>query len=75
MIKLASSLGADFVGLNPLHAPFLSDPDRCSPYEPSNRQMLNPLYIAIDKVAGFTSTPELEGSYWRCGKPTWSIMR
>jgi 4-alpha-glucanotransferase len=61
MVKMASSLGADFVGLNPLHAPFLSDPDRCSPYEPSNRQMLNPLYIAIDKVAGFTSTPELEG--------------
>jgi 4-alpha-glucanotransferase len=42
MIMLASSLGADFVGLNPLHAPFLADPDRCSPYEPSNRQMLNP---------------------------------
>jgi 4-alpha-glucanotransferase len=60
MIRLANSLGADFVGLNPLHAPFLSDPHRCSPYEPSNRQMLNPLYIAVDKVAGFTSSPELE---------------
>jgi 4-alpha-glucanotransferase len=60
MIRLARSLGADFVGLNPLHAPFLGDPDRCSPYEPSNRQMLNPLYIAVDKVAGFKSNPELE---------------
>ncbi|WP_018901424.1 4-alpha-glucanotransferase [Rhizobium sp. 2MFCol3.1] len=60
MITLAGSLGADFVGLNPLHAPFLADPNRCSPYEPSNRQMLNPLYIAVDKVPGFESDPELD---------------
>jgi 4-alpha-glucanotransferase len=60
MIRFAATLGADFVGLNPLHAPFLADPDRCSPYEPSNRQMLNPLYIAVEKVTGFESNPELE---------------
>jgi len=60
MIRFAASLGADFVGLNPLHAPFLADPDWCSPYEPSNRQMLNPLYIAVDKITGFERTPELD---------------
>ncbi|WP_310220596.1 4-alpha-glucanotransferase [Neorhizobium sp. 2083] len=60
MVDLAGSLGADFIGLNPLHAPFLADPDRCSPYEPSNRQQLNPLYIAVDKVPGFVSAPKLE---------------
>ncbi|MCB5203751.1 4-alpha-glucanotransferase [Neorhizobium sp. T786] len=60
MVRLAQSLGADFVGLNPLHAPFLADPNRCSPYEPSNRQMLNPLYIAVDKVPGFEGGPELQ---------------
>ncbi len=60
MIRFGSSLGADFIGLNPLHAPFLADPDRCSPYEPSNRQMLSPLYIAVDKVAGFKNSPQLE---------------
>jgi 4-alpha-glucanotransferase len=48
MADLAGSLGADFLGVNPLHAPLLADPDRCSPYEPSNRQHLNPLYIAVD---------------------------
>lgn len=58
MIEIANTLGADFVGLNPLHAPFLADPERCSPYEPSNRQMLNPLYIAVDKVQGFMSCSE-----------------
>jgi 4-alpha-glucanotransferase len=60
MVRLAKGLGGDFIGLNPLHAPFLADPDRCSPYEPSNRQMLNPLYIAVDKVPGFQSSRKLE---------------
>src|SRR6195952_4584942 len=55
MIRLAHSLGGDFVGLNPLHAPFLADPARCSPYEPSNRLFLNPLYIAVDRVHGFSN--------------------
>lgn len=59
LAKFAAGLGADFIGLNPLHAPFLANPERCSPYEPSNRQMLNPLYIAVDKVAGFERDPEL----------------
>ena len=53
MIDLVASLGGDFIGLNPLHAPFLADASRCSPYEPSSRLFLNPLYLAIDKVSGF----------------------
>lgn len=57
--ELAAGLGADFVGLNPLHAGFLSDPDRCSPYEPSNRNFLNPLYIAVDEVGGYIPDSEI----------------
>ncbi|MBB2792055.1 UNVERIFIED_ORG: 4-alpha-glucanotransferase [Rhizobium pisi] len=60
MTDMAGSLGADFIGLNPLHAPFLADPDRCSPYEPSSRQHLNPLYIAVDCVPGFVLSRELD---------------
>ncbi|WP_017967434.1 4-alpha-glucanotransferase [Rhizobium leguminosarum] len=60
MADLAGSLGADFIGLTPLHAPFLADPERCSPYEPSSRQYLNPLYIAVDRLPGFACNPELE---------------
>ncbi|MGR3249893.1 MAG: 4-alpha-glucanotransferase [Paracoccus sp. (in: a-proteobacteria)] len=45
--------GADFIGLNPLHALFLSNPDHCSPFSPSNRRFLNPLYIAVDRLHGF----------------------
>jgi 4-alpha-glucanotransferase len=57
---LFGPLGADFIGLTPLHAPFLADPERCSPYEPSTRQRLNPLYIAVDHVAGYKTDPEME---------------
>jgi 4-alpha-glucanotransferase len=53
---IAAPLGADFIGLNPLHAPFTADPARCSPYEPSNRRFLNPFYIAVDAVDGFVGS-------------------
>jgi 4-alpha-glucanotransferase len=49
----AASAGADFLGVNPLHAMFLADPERCSPFSPSNRRFLNPIYIAVDAIPGF----------------------
>lgn len=53
MCGIAASAGADFIGLSPLHALFLGDPGRCSPYSPSSRIFLSPLYIAVDEVEGF----------------------
>ncbi len=52
LAELCAGLGADFLGVNPLHALFMSDPLRTSPYSPSTRQHLNPLYIAVDEVEG-----------------------
>lgn len=52
LAEIAARAGADFVGINPLHALFLADPERCSPFAPSNRAFLNPLYIAVDDVPG-----------------------
>ena len=54
--SIAGAAGADFVGLSPLHALFLAKPGRCSPYSPSNRKFLNPLYIAVDRVPGAEAT-------------------
>jgi 4-alpha-glucanotransferase len=48
----AAEFGADFVGLNPLHALFAASPDRTSPFSPSNRRFLNPIYIAPDAIPG-----------------------
>ncbi|RUT34840.1 4-alpha-glucanotransferase [Arsenicitalea aurantiaca] len=50
---IGARAGADFLGTNPLHAPFMADPNRRSPFFPSTRRFLNPLYIAVDDVPGF----------------------
>ena len=42
--------GAAFVGVNPLHALYLAIPDHASPYSPSSRLFLNPLYLAIEAI-------------------------
>lgn len=53
LCRIAGAAGADFVGVNPLHSLFLADPERCSPFSPSSRLFLNPLYLAVDTVPGF----------------------
>ena len=45
--------GAGFVGLNPLHALFPHDPNRASPYSPSSRLFLNPLYLDPERIDGY----------------------
>lgn len=45
--------GADLVGLNPLHALFLGNPAHASPYSPSSRRFLNPLYLDVEAIADF----------------------
>lgn len=50
-IREAAALGVDAVGLNPLHALYRDDPERCSPYGPGSREFLNPLYVDVTAVA------------------------
>lgn len=57
LAEIAAGSGADFLGVTPLHALLLAAPERCSPFSPSNRRFLNPLYIAVDRVPGYA--PEL----------------
>lgn len=45
--------GADVIGLNPLHALFLGNPAHASPYSPSSRCFLNPLYLDIEAIPDF----------------------
>jgi 4-alpha-glucanotransferase len=53
LIELAAGLGADGVGLNPLHALFDDRPGDVSPYSPNSRLFLNPLYIDVEKLPEF----------------------
>lgn len=52
LAELAGPAGADFIGINPIHAQFIAEPRHFSPYAPSSRRFLNPLYIAVDMVEG-----------------------
>ncbi len=53
LIELAGLLGADGVGLNPLHALFDDRPADCSPYSPNSRLFLNALYIDVEDLPEF----------------------
>ncbi|MBK8175188.1 MAG: 4-alpha-glucanotransferase [Rhodospirillales bacterium] len=58
LIDTAADLGAAVVGLNPLHILFLAHPEDASPYSPSSRLFLNPLYIDVEAVPGYASCAE-----------------
>ena len=60
LIELAAALGADGVGLNPLHALFDDRPTDCSPYSPNSRLFLNPLYIDIERIPEYRRTADGE---------------
>ncbi|PAY03662.1 4-alpha-glucanotransferase [Bradyrhizobium sp. UFLA03-84] len=53
LLAFAHRLGADGVGLNPLHALFDDRPGDCSPYSPNSRLFLNALYIDVEKIPEF----------------------
>jgi 4-alpha-glucanotransferase len=53
LLELAANLGAEGVGLNPLHALFDDRPGDRSPYSPNSRLFLNPLYIDVEKLGDF----------------------
>lgn len=51
LLEQWASRGASLVGLNPLHALFLDAPTQASPYSPSSRLFLNPLYLDVERIA------------------------
>lgn len=51
--RLAASLGAGIVGLNPLHALDYGDPNSASPYSPVSRYFLNPIYLDVEAIPEF----------------------
>jgi 4-alpha-glucanotransferase len=51
--RWASPLGAAVLIINPLDATAPTLPQESSPYYPSSRRFLNPLYLSIDAVHGY----------------------
>ena len=50
LAELAGRAGAATLGLNPLHALFPADRLRASPYHPSDRRFLDPIYLDLAAV-------------------------
>jgi 4-alpha-glucanotransferase len=65
VLRQAAANGAAFVGLNPLHALFPSNPHHFSPYSPSSRHFLNVLYIAVPKLPEFDECAEAQAMVGR----------
>jgi glycogen operon protein len=46
----AAGVGAATLGINPLHMLFAQDRERASPYHPSDRRFLDPIYLDLDAL-------------------------
>ncbi len=60
LVDEAGARGAGCLALNPLHALYPGDPGRYSPYGPSSRLYLNPLYIDVELVPEYDASPEAQ---------------
>lgn len=58
LIDFTADTGGEIVGVSPLHALFPDDPERISPYSPSNHCFLNTLYIDVEAVPEFVECEE-----------------
>ena len=56
LVDWASSCGASMISFNPLHALFLEAPAQASPYYPSSRLFLNPLYLEMAAIEDFAES-------------------
>lgn len=57
VVQIAGTMGAGFLGTNPLHTMGHCDVDAISPYSPSHRGFLNTAYIALDHIPGVNNAP------------------
>lgn len=54
----AAHQGASFIGLSPLHALFPHNPAMASPYSPSSRRALNPMYLDVQSLVDLSGCDE-----------------
>jgi 4-alpha-glucanotransferase len=59
-VERLAEKGAGIVGLNPLHAMFLDNPEHASPYSPASRLFLNVLYIDVTRTPEFSRCAEVQ---------------
>ncbi|WP_119459237.1 4-alpha-glucanotransferase [Rhodospirillaceae bacterium SYSU D60014] len=57
LAEALAPLGVGVIGVNPLHALFIENPNRISPYSPASRLFLNVLYIDVEAVPDLDACP------------------
>jgi 4-alpha-glucanotransferase len=60
LLGWAGCIGASAIGVNPLHALFLDDPNHVSPYSPSSRYFINPLYLDVEAIDDLAFSDEAQ---------------
>jgi 4-alpha-glucanotransferase len=69
----AAALKADAVAISPIHALFAARPGHISPYAPSTRLFLNPLYAPLSRAARSTTQGLVD---WpRAAEEKWKALR
>ena len=56
LVERTAPAGADLIGLSPLHAPCSDSRDTPSPYGPSDRRFLSPLYLDPCEIQEFSES-------------------
>jgi len=60
VVEILAPLGIDVLGLNPLHALYPHLPENASPYSPSSRDFVNPVYLDIEAIDEFGHNREAQ---------------
>ena len=61
--RAAAAQGADAITISPIHALFAAEPERYSPYAPSSRLFLNPLYVDPATICGVDTLRRLADAH------------
>jgi 4-alpha-glucanotransferase len=56
--RWGADVGADFVLVNPLHAAEPTPPVEDSPYLPTSRRFLNPIYVRVEAIEEYGDLPD-----------------
>jgi len=73
-MQAAGATGARVFGINPLHALFPLDRSRVSPYHPSDRRFIDPVYIDVTALADLPTSPLAEAML-AAAEPEFAALR
>ncbi len=59
-IDILAPLGVDVIGVNPLHTLFAHQPENASPYSPSSRDYLNPVYLHVEEIEDYANCQQAQ---------------